>query len=198
MCPETSLSSLLKCQYDRRYAAAFSDCSSIVCCSFSHSVGSSFSATQWTVAPQTPLSTEFPRKNTGVGCHFLLQGIFPNQGSNMHLLYWQQDSLPLSHLGSPIAVLLLTTTYTLIVFSRKLSTSLIPLFKVSLSRVHQLTHTSLPDLTINFCYSNHSPGRRFRVESWLSYLQKFIVKLFSLSKAQFSYQTIHFSRFYAS
>ena len=25
---------------------------------------------------------DFPRKNTGVGCHFLLQGIFPTQGSN--------------------------------------------------------------------------------------------------------------------
>ena len=27
-----------------------------------------------------------PGKNTGVGCHFLLQGIFPTQGSNLHLL----------------------------------------------------------------------------------------------------------------
>ena len=36
-------------------------------------------------------------KNTGVGCHFLLQGIFPTQGSNRHLLRllpWQADSLP--------------------------------------------------------------------------------------------------------
>ena len=43
----------------------------------------------------------FPGKNTGVGCHFLLQGIFLTQGSNPHLLYWQANSLPLSHLGSP-------------------------------------------------------------------------------------------------
>ena len=27
-----------------------------------------------------------PGKNTGVGCHVLLQGIFPTQGSNPHLL----------------------------------------------------------------------------------------------------------------
>ena len=27
----------------------------------------------------------FPGKNTGVGCHSLLQGIFPSQGSNSHL-----------------------------------------------------------------------------------------------------------------
>ena len=35
-------------------------------------------------------------KNTGVGCHFLLQGIFPTPGSNLSLLHWQVDSLPLS------------------------------------------------------------------------------------------------------
>ena len=37
-------------------------------------------------------------------CHFLLQGIFPTQGSSpclLHLLHWQADSLPLCHLGSP-------------------------------------------------------------------------------------------------
>ena len=32
--------------------------------------------------------------------HFLLQGIFPTWGSNLHLLHWQGGSLPLSHLGS--------------------------------------------------------------------------------------------------
>ena len=45
---------------------------------------------------------DFPGKNTGVGCHFLLQVIFKAQESNPGLLYWQEDSLPLSHQGSPI------------------------------------------------------------------------------------------------
>ena len=40
---------------------------------------------------------DFPGKNTGVGCHFLLWGIFPTQGSNPGLLRWQENSLPLSH-----------------------------------------------------------------------------------------------------
>ena len=31
-----------------------------------------------------------PGKNTGVGCHALLQGIFPTQGSNLHLLRCRQ------------------------------------------------------------------------------------------------------------
>ena len=38
-----------------------------------------------------------PDKNTGVGCHFLLQGIFPTQGSNPVLPYCRQTlSLSLS------------------------------------------------------------------------------------------------------
>ena len=43
-------------------------------------------------------------KNTGVGFYFLLQGIFPTQGSNpqfLCLLHWPVDSLPLSHQGNP-------------------------------------------------------------------------------------------------
>ena len=39
-------------------------------------------ATPWTTARQAPLSMGFPGKNAGVGCHFLLQGTFPTQGSN--------------------------------------------------------------------------------------------------------------------
>ena len=44
-----------------------------------------------------------PGKNTGVGCHALLQGIFPTQGSNPHLLcllLWQQVLYHSHHLGS--------------------------------------------------------------------------------------------------
>ena len=41
----------------------------------------------------------------GVGCHFLLQVIFPTQGWNLCLLHWQEDSLLLSHQGSPILFL---------------------------------------------------------------------------------------------
>ena len=44
----------------------------------SHSVMSD-SATPWTVAYQAPLSMGFSSKSTGVGCHFLLQGIFPTR-----------------------------------------------------------------------------------------------------------------------
>ena len=42
-----------------------------------------------------PMDYSLP--DTGVGCHFLLQGIFLTQGSNLCLLHWQADSLPLCH-----------------------------------------------------------------------------------------------------
>jgi len=38
--------------------------------------------TLWTVAHRAPLPWDFPGKNTGVCCHFLLQRIFPTQGLN--------------------------------------------------------------------------------------------------------------------
>ena len=44
-----------------------------------------------------PCPWDLPGKNTGVRCHFLLQGIFLTQGLNPHLLHlldWQADSLP--------------------------------------------------------------------------------------------------------
>ena len=46
---------------------------------------------------------DFPGKNTGVACHFFLQGIFLTQGLNPHLLHWQAYStteLP----GKPLQV----------------------------------------------------------------------------------------------
>ena len=52
-----------------------------------------------------------PDKNTGVGCHSLLQRIFPTQGSNQHLsglLHWQVGSLPLAPPGKPLGFICYT------------------------------------------------------------------------------------------
>ena len=51
-------------------------------CMLSHFSWVWFFVTPCTVAHQGPLSMGFSSKNTGVGCHFLLQGIFPTQGLN--------------------------------------------------------------------------------------------------------------------
>ena len=44
---------------------------------------------------------KFSGRNTGVGCRFLLQGIFLTQGSNLSLLYCRQTLYRLCHKGSP-------------------------------------------------------------------------------------------------
>ena len=41
-------------------------------------------------SPQAPLSVELSRQEYWSGCHFLLQGIFPTQGSNQGLLHCRQ------------------------------------------------------------------------------------------------------------
>ena len=58
-------------------------------------------ATLWTVACQAPLLWNSPGKNTGVGFHFLLQGISPTQGLNLSLLHHRQILYQLRYEGSP-------------------------------------------------------------------------------------------------
>ena len=52
--------------------------------------------------------------NTGVGCHYLFQGIFLTQGLNPHLLHWQVGSLPLACIWE--ATHLLDTKFSTILF----------------------------------------------------------------------------------
>ena len=78
--------------------------------------------------PGSSVHGDSPGKNTGVGCHALLQGIFLTQGSNLHLLYLlhcRVGSLPPAPPGKPwllsvscsislvLACLLLTATKSL-------------------------------------------------------------------------------------
>ena len=54
-----------------------------------------------------------PGSNTGVGCHALLQVIFPIQGSNpclLCLLHWQAGSLPFVPRGMPNYIYFKCTT----------------------------------------------------------------------------------------
>ena len=54
--------------------------------------------------PGSSVHGDSPGKDIGVGCHALLQGIFPTQGSNLCffcLLHWQWGSLPLAPTGKP-------------------------------------------------------------------------------------------------
>ena len=71
-------------------------------CVLSHFSRVWFFATPWTVAARLLCPWDSPGKNTGVGCHVLLQWMVPNQGSNpclLCLLNWQVGSLPLAPPG---------------------------------------------------------------------------------------------------
>ena len=51
----------------------------------------------WTVPPGSSVHGDSPGKNTGVGCHALLQGLFPTQGSNPGLPHCRWILYHLSH-----------------------------------------------------------------------------------------------------
>ena len=69
----------------------------------------SLSRVQLFATPQTdyslPGSSVHGILNTGVGCHFLLQGIFPTQELNPGLPHCRQMLYCLSHQGSPYSSL---------------------------------------------------------------------------------------------
>ena len=81
---------------------------SFLCCSFCVRVHAQLLKhvrlflTPWIAALQALCPWNSPGKNTGVRCHFLLQRIFPTQGSNSCLLHWQETSLPTVPLGKPL------------------------------------------------------------------------------------------------
>ena len=51
--------------------------------------------------PDSFVHGDSPGKNTGVGCHTLLQGIFPTQGSKPSLPHCRRSLYHLCHQGSP-------------------------------------------------------------------------------------------------
>ena len=53
----------------------------------------------WSLIGHSPWN--FPGKSTGVGCYFLLKGIFLTQGLNPGLPHCRQTLYGLSHQGSP-------------------------------------------------------------------------------------------------
>ena len=56
---------------------------------------------------QGPLPMKFSRQDYWMGCHFLLQGIFPTQKQNLsvlRLLHGQADSLPRASPEKPVSV----------------------------------------------------------------------------------------------
>ena len=78
---------------------------------------------------------DLPGKNTGVGCHFLLQGIFPTQGLNLGSPAFQVDSFLSEPPGKPWATSNVLTKYAFFCFVPSLPSSY-----VSLQRFFFLMH----------------------------------------------------------
>ena len=58
-------------------------------------------------SPRVLCPWNFPGKSTAARCHFLLQGHFPAQGSNLgvlHLLHWQADPFLLKLPRKPMLI----------------------------------------------------------------------------------------------
>ena len=74
---------------------------SLYCAVLSHSVMSDSLQPHGLSLPGSSVHGDSLGKNTGVGCHALLQGIFPTQGSNPGLLHCRQILYNLSQQESP-------------------------------------------------------------------------------------------------
>ena len=73
--------------------------------------------TPWTLSIRLLYLWESSGKNIRVGCHALLQWIFPSQGSKPHLLcllHWQVGSLPLEPPGMPWLCLVMVSSFLMI------------------------------------------------------------------------------------
>ena len=90
-------------------------------CMLSHFIRVWLFAAPWTIVCRLLCPWDSLGKDTGVGCHALLQGIFPTQGSNhvSCLLHWQAGSLPLVPPGRPKVLVMVQITKTSII-ERKL------------------------------------------------------------------------------
>ena len=87
----------IQCPLIYTLSLASADMVSCTCCWCLAKSGWTLLQPCWLQPARLLCPSDSPGKNTGVGCHVLLQGIFPTQGLNLWHLYWQEATLPLSH-----------------------------------------------------------------------------------------------------
>ena len=96
----TTLTGPCLCQQDELQGTAMSNC---LACVLSRSVMSdSLQPYGLYSLLGSSVHGDSPGKNTGVGCHALLQGIFPTQGLNRGLPHHRQILHCLRHQGNPV------------------------------------------------------------------------------------------------
>ena len=105
--------------------------------------------TSWTARLLCPWNS--PGKNTGVGSHSLLQGIFLTQGLNLSLLHCRQILYHLSHQGSPFWQDIKTITAERKIFSTKgLVKWNIPMTKMNLTFTPSIEIHARWNIDLNF------------------------------------------------
>ena len=108
--------------------------------------------------PGSSVRGNSPGKDTGVGCYFLLQGIFPTPGSNSGLLHFRWTLYHLNHQGSPKLMLLycrmhprmtfiFCTSYFKILLASKASPHHQPKFKDSVEAIRPPHPTTCSSIT---------------------------------------------------
>ena len=96
-----------------------------------------------------------PGENTGVGCHFLLQGIFLSQELNWGLLHCRQIPYQLSHQGSP------GVKHMPIIYPSHFSSP-----RVTRPHEHTKTCTHLPPATSPTVAQNWKPSKNPSTGEW--------------------------------
>ena len=127
--------------------------------------------TPWTEACQAPLSMKFSSENTRMGCHFLLQEIFPTQGPHSRLLcllHWKVDSLLPSHLGRPwykgpwykcaLSSFLPWRTVTFVFLNQEVESSLLVAWETKCTTLY---HLNVKRAQIVFCKKAYLAGAEF-------------------------------------
>ena len=95
------------CYSHSKNEKSFKGVQCLICCVvLSHSVMSDSLKPLDYRPPGSSVHGDAPGKNTGVGCHALLQGIFLTQGLNPGLLHCRWILYQLSHQGSPQGLIL--------------------------------------------------------------------------------------------
>ena len=85
----------------------------------------------------------FASKNTGVGSHLLLQGIFPTQGLSphfLHLLHWQMGSSSLAPSEKPLSCILMADSSCCIAETNTTLWSNYPPIKNKLKKKNEVSH----------------------------------------------------------
>ena len=123
------------------------------------------------IPPGSSVSEKFQTKNTGVGCHFLLQGMVPTQELNsclLCLLHWQMNSLPLASLGkSPVWKVPNRVTLVLSVPMYKVISSTCHGWVLGLCSSKVMRYPALKDTVAWLLYYKHNEkNNSFRSTAW--------------------------------